>query len=86
MVRQAARRFCAVLAVGAALPLAPAGADPAPAPYCAFDPTGNAGSWSDPCEPAGLGPDGRYRPPALPWAPATDPDTGLTRNPYAAGG
>ena len=31
-------------------------------------------------------PDGRYNPPAMQWAPATDPDTGLTQNPYAAGG
>ena len=60
-------------------------AEPPPNPYCAYDPTGNAGSWSDPCEPAGRQPDGRYNPPAVQWAPAIDPDTGLTRNPFGPG-
>lgn len=70
-------------------------ADPAPFPYCAYDPTGNAGQWSDPCLPVGLQP-GRpvggnpgittYNPPAMQWGPATNPDTGLTQNPYVAGG
>lgn len=90
------RSLTALTIAGAAL-VAPAvaSADPVPFPYCAFDPTGNAGQWSDPCLPVGLQP-GRpvggqagistYNQPNMPWEPATDPKTGLTVNPYAPGG
>ena len=62
-------------------------ADPAgPNPYCAYDPTGNAGQWYDPCLPAGLQPDGRYNPKDLgPYAPPSG-DDGHVQNPYAPGG
>lgn len=82
------RRLLTALTIAGAALVAPAvaGAEPVPFPYCAYDPTGNAGQWSDPCQPVGPQPDGRYNPPAMQWAPATDPSTGLTQNPYVAGG
>lgn len=88
----------AMLAAAIAVPLAaatPASADPVPYPYCAYDATGNAGSWSDWCLPVGLQPGQpiggnpgitTYNPPAMPWAPATSPTTGNTINPFAPGG
>lgn len=92
------RRLLTALTIAGAALVSPAmaGADPAPFPYCAFDPTDNAGSWSDWCLPVGPQPSapiagfpkgvGSYNQPAMDWAPATSPTTGNTVNPFAPGG
>lgn len=91
-------RLLTALAIAGAALVAPAiaSADPVPFPYCAFDPTGNAGSWSDWCLP--VGPQsgqpvwgnpsgtGTYNQPDMPWETATSPTTGNTVNPFAPGG
>ncbi|TXI48120.1 hypothetical protein [Mycolicibacter arupensis] len=91
-------RLLTALAIAGAALVAPAiaSADPAPFPYCAFDPTGNAGSWSDWCLPVGPQPGqpvwgnpsgtGTYNQPDMPWETATSPTTGNTVNPFAPGG
>lgn len=92
------RRLLTALTIAGAALVAPAiaSAGPVPFPYCAFDPTGNAGSWSDWCLPVGPQPSapivgqpngiGSYNQPNMPWEPQVSPTTGNTVNPFAPGG
>ncbi|PQM53125.1 hypothetical protein C5U48_05710 [Mycolicibacter virginiensis] len=89
------RLLTALAVAGAALVAPTASADPVPFPYCAYDPTGNAGQWFDPCLRVGPQPGvsiggnpgiGTYNQPDMPWDTRTNPDTGDTVNPFAPGG
>ncbi|MCV7385375.1 hypothetical protein H7K14_16205 [Mycolicibacter longobardus] len=87
-------KLITALAIAGAALVAPAAAsgDPVPFPYCAFDPTGNAGQWYDPClrvgpqpgQPIGGNPGiGTYNQPNMPWQNAPKDDVA---NPFAPGG
>lgn len=89
-------RIIAALAIAGTALVAPAAAsaDPVPFPYCAFDATGNAGQWYDPCLRVGPQPGvsiggnpgiGTYNQPDMPWDTQKKPN-GETVNPFAPGG